>query len=176
MDYIIFSTAGFISLLLSDILQISKKRILIIPLSIIGYLSIILITILLTSEYSFHSVSPPVLTVKIIFAALSFIGLVYVLFVEIHLASQFAAAGSREVYSGGSYGIVRHPGFYFFALLFAALNTIVLNREYLLISLYLIVLDFLLILIEDIIIFPRIFSNYKNYKKKVPFLIPGMKR
>ena len=106
---------------------------------------------------------------------MSLAGLIYILFIEIPLSPQFRKTKKREVISHGSYSIVRHPGFYPFLFLLISLSLITGNRVFIINAVYLVFLDFLLILIEDLIIFPRIFSNYRDYKKKVSFLLPKIK-
>ena len=174
MLYIFISTIAFTCLLISDIIQISRKKYIIIPLSILGYLGVFFTLLVMTLDYPLFPVPLYILTIKFALVLIFLILLVYVLFAEIPFSSQYRQNDERTVINYGSYGIVRHPGFHCFLLLIGALNLLPLQLEYLLISLYIILLNFMLILIEDLILFPKIFKNYHSYKLKVPFLIPRL--
>ena len=175
MIYFLLSTFFFLCLLVSDYLQISQKRIPILFLSISGYGGITAVIVFLTTENWTVQSSVLLLLLKGTFTLICLLALVYILFIEIPLSPQFGRTEKREVITYGTYGIVRHPAFYPFLLNLLSLMLLTGSREFIINALYLVFLDFLLILIEDLIIFPRIFSNYYEYKKKVPFLLPGIK-
>ncbi|MFW5769464.1 MAG: hypothetical protein ACOCYA_05355, partial [Spirochaetota bacterium] len=65
-------------------------------------------------------------------------------------------------------------GFLWFGLFQVCLMILFRRAEVYLFSLAAVLLDFFLIFVEDVWIFPRLFDNYAEYKKKVPFLIPGV--
>jgi protein-S-isoprenylcysteine O-methyltransferase Ste14 len=78
----------------------------------------------------------------------------------------------------GTYGFSRHPGFLWFTALQCALWAVHRDGGSLALSAWMILLDFLLVCLEDRILFPRIFVDYDEYRKKVPFLLPlpGLKK
>ena len=173
MLYILFSTLAFLSLLISDYYQISQKRIIVVPFAMAGYTGIVLVIAAMGIRFWVPTDSVALMVVRCILVILSLGSLVYILFMEIPLSPQFRQTRERLVVSAGTYSLVRHPAFYPFILLLVSLSFPTWKREYIFLSLYLILLDFLLILIEDKFIFPEIFANYNTYKKKVPFLFPG---
>ncbi len=175
MILFVFSGIGFVSLLLSDIFQMICKTKYVIPTSLLGYISIFSTILIKSLQVSILPVILPILVLKILLVFLFLSALFYVLFIEIPFSSQYRHKDKRTVIDFGSYKIIRHPGFLCFLLLVGSLNLLYLQAEYLSLSLYLIFLNLLLILIEDILLFPKIFFNYKSYKTKVPFLIPGFK-
>jgi protein-S-isoprenylcysteine O-methyltransferase Ste14 len=127
----------------------------------------------MTIQYWVPTLSVFFLVVKCLFVLFSLGALVYVLFIEISFTPQITKTRERLVVSTGSYSLVRHPAFYPFALILVSLSFLAWGKEFIFLSAYLILLNFLLILIEDKFLFPRIFANYNQYKKSVPFLVPG---
>ncbi len=85
-----------------------------------------------------------------------------------------AASGnsSGSLVTSGSYGLCRHPGFWWFSLLVLDLAALRGFGGFLLSAILLILLDFVLILVQDVYLFPKIFDGYDDYKKSVPFLFP----
>jgi protein-S-isoprenylcysteine O-methyltransferase Ste14 len=49
------------------------------------------------------------------------------------------------------------------------------DLEFTIIALAITFMNFVLILIEDVFLFPKLFVNYNNYKMKVPFIIPRLR-
>jgi protein-S-isoprenylcysteine O-methyltransferase Ste14 len=172
MIYLLFSTLAFLCLLVSDYFQISQKRLVVIPFSIAGDGGIVLVIIAMTIRYWVPTESVSFLLLKCFLVFLSLAALVYILFVEIPLSPQIQESSERFVVNTGTYALVRHPAFYPFILILVSLSFLAWDRAFIQYSLYLILLDFLLILVEDLFVFPGIFANYDIYKSKVPFLIP----
>lgn len=103
--------------------------------------------------------------------------LIYSVFIEIPLIqrrqarAQGAAMGPRLV-TTGTYALSRHPGFLW--LLLCALGLILLwNRvNGLALLAWWLLLDLIVILIQDRVIFPRVFPGYAQYQAVTPMLIP----
>ena len=79
----------------------------------------------------------------------------------------------RKVYSGGMYALCRHPGILWFCLLYGCLIPGAGFPP--LTAFAYCLLNILLGWVEDRWIFPRLFSDYDDYKLRVPFLIPTAK-
>lgn len=77
-----------------------------------------------------------------------------------------------ELITEGSYGLCRHPGFWWFSLLILDLAVMRGLGEFTIYAATLIFLNFMLILLQDAYLFPKIFEGYDDYKKRVPFLFP----
>ena len=69
------------------------------------------------------------------------------------------------------YALCRHPGVLFFILLYACL--FLSTHMTAMGALILCGLNFLLIVFEDIFVFPALLSGYDEYKRNTPFLIPS---
>ena len=79
----------------------------------------------------------------------------------------------RKVYTGGMYALCRHPGILWFCFLYACLIPAAGFPPVL--ALLYCLLNILLGWVEDRWIFPRLFSDYKDYQQSTPFLIPTPK-
>jgi len=174
------SATGFVSLFFFDLFQTYRKKYLSSFFSIIGYSTLISTVVLLLFSYKITDLKVTgfslfVLIAKIAGAGLFFFLLVYSNLIEIRIKSPYSEKPERYALTSGTYGMIRHPGFLWFLSFFLILISIYKNTEFTLISLSMIVMNFILILIEDIMLFPKIFHNYQEYKKTVPFLIPGLR-
>ncbi len=181
MMTITLCATGFIALALFDLVQIYNKKTLSAIFSIIGYASIVSTVIFLISTHKItYSIETGfalfTLIIKITGAAFFFILLLYTNLIEIGLKSPYSNSGKRYALSAGTYGLVRHPGFLWFFFSLILLVLIYKDIEFTLFSALIIAMNFILILIEDIILFPRLFNNYQEYKKSVPFIVPGIRK
>ncbi len=77
---------------------------------------------------------------------------------------------NREVSDTGLYALCRHPGVLFFSGLYICLHFGVCLPW--LDTLLYIGLNFVLVILEDTVFFPRFLEGYEQYKENVPFLIP----
>ena len=93
--------------------------------------------------------------------------LVYSVFIEIRLGSK----KQKGLYQKGTYSFSRHPGF----LWYTTINFIIAIYFYDIRVTYLcagfILCNLILISIEDMVLFPLMFSEYEDYKKRTPFLL-----
>jgi len=181
MLILLLSATGFITLLLFDIAQIYNRKALSAVFSIIGYgtiVSTLLFLIIL------HKVPYPpkkdfalvLLVIKVTGALFFFLLLLYSNIIEIGLKLPYSSSNERVALDRGTYGIVRHPGFLWLTFLLILLALVYKNGSFTLFSALIICMNFLLILIEDIVIFPKLFKNYTQYKRRVPFLIPDIRK
>ncbi len=172
MGIIIICTISFLCLFFFDISQVYHKKKLARVFSIIGYSGIFSSLLILIFSYKIEGGFSPFLYPKAAGSGLFFLLLIYSDFIEIGLKSP-CSAERRSAFTRGTYGIVRHPGFLWFLFSLTLLILIYKNREFTLIASSMVGMNFLLILFEDLFLFPKIFSNYADYKKCVPFIIPG---
>ncbi|MBL7006319.1 MAG: hypothetical protein ISR78_04480 [Spirochaetia bacterium] len=171
---IFLSIIGYVILFIHDLSQLKRNT----HVTLITYVSYpIIITpyILMFTLYSPNNTTPYWLTVFLLLIALSlFLLLVYSVLLEIPIKirqGKIAVDGKkRVVYKQGTYSFSRHPGFIWMTLLNASIYCLFLQREILLLTLVLTLCNLALIIIEDLYIFPAVFSDYNQYKKEVPFL------
>lgn len=107
-------------------------------------------------------------------AALAFLALLlYALFGSFPVKDAYASQETgRQVYDGGFYAACRHPGVLFFAGLYISLHFAV-ELPITDAAVYT-GLDLALAFAEDVWIFPKTIGGYEEYKKRVPFIIPGL--
>ena len=163
---------SFFSLFLYDLFQVRGSRVYTRLFSIIGYgglfLSHFFLGVLCIPAAEADAASIPAMVFGAVFLVLLF----YSLFVEIPLKGTFENRDERKVYTSGTYGLNRHPGFLWFALFQICLMILFRRTEVYLFSSISVFFNFILILAEDLWLFPRIFTDYGEYRKKVPFLVP----
>lgn len=100
----------------------------------------------------------------IVFGALS----AYSVLIEIAVAAKHADGG---LYRGGTYAISRHPGFLWYTAITILAAMYFWNGPIALLCFALWVCDLLLITIEDLVLFPRMFEGYREYRRQVPFFV-----
>ena len=99
--------------------------------------------------------------------------LVWTVFFELALGRKKLQAEKTDTVSWGSYGICRHPGFWWLALYMLSMGIVRGFSPSVVPAFLVIFFNFLLVEVQDRYSFPRIFKDYEAYRKKVPFLIPG---
>jgi len=99
--------------------------------------------------------------------------LVWTVFFELALGRKKLQAEKTDAVSWGSYGICRHPGFWWLALYMLSMGIVRGFSPSVVPAFLVIFFNFLLVEVQDRYSFPRIFKDYEAYRKKVPFLIPG---
>jgi len=111
-------------------------------------------------------------------AILAFISaglLAWTVFIELAFWKKRLNLGSQDTVRRGSYGMCRHPGFWWlgFLVLFLSLpgglSTTVVPMALMIFS------NLTLIIVQDRFIFPRLFKGYGEYRKEIPFLIPRLR-
>jgi protein-S-isoprenylcysteine O-methyltransferase Ste14 len=100
--------------------------------------------------------------------------LIYSLFIEIPLRSTYIDGGAdARLVTTGTYALSRHPGVLWFAGLVMSMLLINPSKTTLLAGVAWLSADILLVLVEDIYFFPRMFPTYSTYQSSTPFLLPN---
>ena len=182
--------AGFLLLVVADILWVKGKKIAS-AIRTAGYLSIGAAIGFLaaapgpwwplrslmgsTTAQNATTVGSLISILLVLIALLSGVLLFWSVFFEIGIEKKKMGLGPMDTVRSGTYSLCRHPGFWWFSIFVAAIGLLRGFSSYLLTILLMIALDLLLILIQDRYTFPTMFHGYADYKKSVPFLIPGTK-
>lgn len=108
-------------------------------------------------------------------AAGSFAALIYCLFFAVPFGESYTGQPSqaRTVCDRGVYGLCRHPGVLCFGAMYLFAGLATLPTPLLWKGLWFSLLNLLYVWFQDRITFPRIFTDYPAYRKRVPFLIPN---
>ena len=135
--------------------------------------ALIMLIVSIASQLDFSS--GLILKIVTAAAAVFFIYWLYhALFVALKPDEAYGKQGEkRSVCTKKEYAVCRHPGVIFFVLMLACF---VIGygfpiREFITYSL----LDTLLALFEDRIVFPAMLEGYEDYQKSVPFLLPDFR-
>lgn len=106
-------------------------------------------------------------------AFVSFLCLIYCLFFALPFAETYVETqNERHVFDKGVYALCRHPGVLCFFALYLFLGLSALPQPLLLYGIILSFLNFLYVLFQDLVTFPKTFHDYAEYRKKTPFIIP----
>ena len=111
------------------------------------------------------------LILSVIFLAL----LIYTLFFALPFEETYVAQEAHKTYDRKMYALCRHPGVLWFAGVYFSLWLMFGTKEWLMMAIWFSLLNFCYIVLQDYYTFPRIFSDYADYKKRVPFLFPNGK-
>lgn len=104
---------------------------------------------------------------------LAFGALIYCLFFALPFQETYIdQAGGRRVYDGGVYALCRHPGVLCFFAMYLFLGLAALPSRLLCHGMIFSLLNVLYAWFQDRVTFPKCFSDYEDYRKRVPFMIP----
>ena len=105
------------------------------------------------------------------------IGLIYTLFFALPFDSTYCQeADQHKVCRTGIYGVCRHPGIWWFFGCFLCLGGACGSKTSIAYGCILSLINLLYAWYQDKWIFPEEFSDYRDYQKEVPFLIPVRRR
>ncbi len=177
---LLFGIVAFILFIIYDIEQVR-----LLPLNlhrfakfffVIGFFLLFVATVLAVRRIGFDRLQNSVSACCYFVIAFLFLALlIYTLFFALPFNETYVKQNGQRTHDKGMYALCRHPGvlwfggFYFFLwlalgsklLLQMAVTYTVLNIGY--------------VILQDKVVFPRIFLDYEGYKKRVPFLIPTFK-
>ncbi len=170
-----YGIAGYLLLFIYDIAKNTKNRV-IHNITSLGFLfTIIPYVVILIRYFTFSFTLKPILfsSLLILFSLL----LLYSALIEIPLyyhktVKETDLFERPMLYSHGTYSFSRHPGFIWYTVINILFIVYFTDRIIIYMMIVFTICNFLLILVEDFIIFPRTFIGYKEYKGKVPFLFP----
>ena len=114
-------------------------------------------------------------TVFLVMTALFFLLLIYTLFFALPFEETYVTQNGCKTYDRGMYALCRHPGVLWFTGCYLFLWMTFGGKELLLLAMINCLLNFLYVVLQDGVTFPRVFTDYNIYKQRVPFLIPTVK-
>jgi len=100
---------------------------------------------------------------------------VYTLFFAVPFRQTYIEGSKQKIYTDGVYALCRHPGALWFFAFYLFLSLFLGSVTMLYATIVFSLLNIVYIVIQDCIVFPKLFDGYDEYKKKVPFLIPNVK-
>lgn len=109
-------------------------------------------------------------------AAASLAMLVWTVFLEIPRERRLRRVETGRAVTTGSYGVCRHPGWWWFSFYSLALCAARPQYSRLDSALLMIACNFALVLLQDRWSFPARFADYREYSERTPFLVPRPSR
>jgi len=173
MLYLFLGILGFVAMLGFDLASMKK---------VISLKYILLTTSMLLIVYSgynlafydFHFTVDNVFRYVSLPLSIVFFGLlIFSVFIEVGVNTYQKTAEPRLV-TNGTYSMVRHPGvvWLFFTIFFASMY---FTSVYLLIAAFLwTIVNTIYTLIQEKLIFTKIFKDYKTYQQTTPMVIPNV--
>ncbi len=93
--------------------------------------------------------------------------LIYSVMIETALFS----GSTGKLYQKGTYKISRHPGFIWYTIINVLVSIYYWNYRITMLFMGLTLCNLILIVVEDRIFFPEMFSEYEEYRKNTPFFL-----
>jgi len=103
----------------------------------------------------------------------SMLQLLHSLFINLPFYKTYFKVGvSDELVTSGLYAVVRHPGVY--GLGIALFSLVLVSQAKLMLDAALVwmAIDIMVVMIQDMFFFDRMFNEYKEYRKNTPMLLP----
>ena len=177
IEAMILGTAGFLLYFLYDINSIKWNHFVLQKLFAVGSICVAGSTAWVLAESLSKKMVHPAAGVIFGAGSLVFLGLlIYTLFFALPFDETYLKESKKRLaYTEGVYSLCRHPGVLWFAgayLCFWGMSGD-LSRGIYFISM--IFWNYLYIIIQDFWIFPETFTNYQEYKRNTPFLLPNRK-
>ena len=102
--------------------------------------------------------------------------LIYTLFFALPFQSTYVEESCQRIaYTEGVYALCRHPGVLWYAGMYIGIAGMTGSWKSIIQGMIFILWNVLYIALQDRVIFPKTFTNYNEYKKTTPFLIPNKK-
>ncbi len=173
MKYILVGLAGFGLAFLFD--WLSLKRLPVIkPLAWVAVLALLIYAIIKLSVEALRFSSPAFTApLGICLLVPSTCLLIYSLFIEIPFVATYVTPNTSKLVSSGTYALVRHPGVIWLAFVFVSLLLLFPSITLFVASIIWLGADVLHVFIQDKFIFPKMFPDYSEYRRRTPFLIPN---
>jgi len=168
MEFIKLFIVGSIGYFLSGLYDVAilydkslLKRILFIGFFITG-VPYLFLPSLVTSPFS-HVVLLFAIPLLLVFVWL----LLYSVFFEIRKNDE----KSSSLYQKGTYSFSRHPGFLWYTTINCIIAVYFWDMRVALLCVGFTLCNLVLIFVEDVVLFPLMFEEYREYKKHTPFLV-----
>lgn len=174
MVYIMIGAMAFVFLLLFDIFSLHGKVVSKYISVVIGLGLITFSTLKLVIKDVSWDVFSLFSNLYGLLAIIFFVLLVYSVVFEVGIINTYKNNPKPQLVTTGTYGLVRHPGviWLFFVYLFTALYFA--NIILLIAGIVWTFVNVIYVLIQEQIILPKLFSNYKEYQNSTPMILPTL--
>ncbi len=106
--------------------------------------------------------------------SISLLLLTYSLFINLPFRKTYIDTGvGDKLIKTGLYALVRHPGVHWFTLLMLSLILVSRSSLLLIVAPIFILLDIVLVILQDRLVFSKMFAGYESYRQETPMLVPN---
>lgn len=175
MFSIVIGSIGFLCYFVYDINSVTKKKQILQSGFTVGSVLVFLGTIwMLIDGWENRNQNVFICLVWSVLAIVMFILLIYTLFFALPFCTTYVEkSNERKAYTEGVYALCRHPGVLWYAGMYISFFLIECSLGMFFSVIIYIGWNLAYIVFQDKVIFPRTFTNYEEYKKTTPFLIPN---
>lgn len=139
------------------------------PIALFGLIVATIWMIVMCRKYLvIHFVS----VLAMVIAVVGFAAMMESLFFSLPKGTYVDPAAPRCVYRRKMYALCRHPGVLWYCVFYAMLPIIMPGVETVALCGAFCLGDLVYMLVQDLWSFPKIFSDYQDYKQQVPMIIP----
>lgn len=166
---------GFLCYFLYDINSVTKKKKLFQSFFLLGTILVLIATAGMIAR-DWKGIGENILRTGIsaVLAVLAAGLLIYTLFFALPFQETYVEENhERKTYREGVYALCRHPGVLWFAFFYFAIALLLGTWRALADGCLLTAWNLGYIVLQDRMIFPKTFSDYKDYQKTTPFLVPN---
>ena len=173
MIYILIGILGFVFMLAFDFLSMKDNIVGKYLFAFLGLGLIVYSTISIINMTRYVFVLDLLSVICIVFSSIFALLLVYSVFIEVGLNS-YQQKAEPQLVTSGTYSLARHPGviWLFLTLFFSG---VLLKNDYLVVAAIIwTITNTVYIIIQERLIFTKIFNNYDEYIKQTPMVIPNI--
>ncbi len=170
MLFILSGAIGFLCLLGSDIVGIKKNSVVQNLLAFFGTLIIVsssIVILLIGKTYEME------IALRILFG---FIGLIFLFFLvySVLIEVRKNRNSKSKLVTSGTYALSRHPGVLWLFLYYVFGSMFFANIDILIAGIVWSLVNIVYVVIQERVIFSKVFSDYESYKESTPMLLPTM--
>ena len=176
MGYCLIAVVVFLLYIIYDINSMTINNCILNKLFIAASLLFLIVNIILIGNL-ITSVSFTFFKLVFIVFSIGFFALmIYTLFFSLPFDETYIEDDkSRKVVRKGMYGLSRHMGVFWFIMMYICLAVVLESRTFTCFAVVSCVMNLIYIIFQDNYSFIRLFDDYEDYKREVPFLIPSFK-
>jgi len=170
---LIIGIIGFALLLAFDLLSMHNRKYSKYFFGISGFLMIFVSSVLIVINYSdFLSINVTFRFIGLGFAIVSFVLLIYSIFIEVGRKT-FQMENEHFLVTSGTYALTRHPGVLWMLLLYIFGAVFFQNLLAIYAALIWTSVNIIYVTIQERFIFHKIFDNYDKYRESTPMILPS---
>jgi protein-S-isoprenylcysteine O-methyltransferase Ste14 len=175
MIYIIVGVVGFIVINFFDFVSVKKIAFGVKPLVWTAGFAVLIYSLVRLCLHSNGLNLPPWVTcIGWFLFAVSLLMITFALFINLPFRKTYISTGiGDKLIKTGLYALVRHPGIYWVASFMFSLVFISKSQLMLIAAPIFCIVNTVLVVLEDIYFFPKMFEGYDKYQKETPMLVPN---